>query len=265
MPALKRRKIPRRIQIENIDKKSYFKRPEEKRRFITRRIVRGDVRTLQSKTILIDLYKLMKAKMQTKKQIRQSIKSSEQKIKKSQETIIGAIKKSNEKYTEILNKSGIRKGTVKDPKNTIEKYKAALKIEEQRRKRTEKKETKKIESFKEKLKITKKSQRISALKGRMGSVILNFGGNPIKFEVNERNLALIEEKLRPQTILDPREVAIRRILIKHPRRRTATIIKNLKAQGKNIDARFIAKVIRKMIDEKLIERDYPKLNNHVKK
>ncbi len=265
MPALKKRKIPRRIQIENIAKKGYFKKPLSQRRFTTRRIMNGNLRTIQSRTILIDLLKLMKAKMKTKIELRRHAKTYAQQIQQSKGTVIKAIQKSGQKSIKKRKKLGIEGGTAKNLTTAINKYMAFRERQGTKLERIAKKEEHKIKSINQKLKITKKSKQISSQKGRLDSVIINLAGIPVRFKVNEKNMALIEQKLRPQTLLEPKSIATRRILIKNPRRKITTILKNLKTQGIEVNELFVAKIIRKMIDEKLIDRHYPELNKHLTK
>lgn len=261
----KKRKNPRRTQIKNIDEKGYFKRPLTKRRFTTKRIMRGDIRTISSRSILINLYNLMNAKLKTKVSQRESIKNSTQEINENERKVISAIQRSGERSIKKRRELGIEGGTAKDAKTAIEEYMDFRVIQGRKFEKMEKKAKRRISLLEEQLRKTKKSKRISSTKGRLDSVIINLAGIPVMFEVNKRTLALIEEKLRPQTVLEPKGVAIRRILIKNPKRRIVTIIKNLKAQGLEVDELFVAKIIRKMIDENLINRNPPKLNNNITK
>lgn len=246
------RRIRRRKQIENLIGKKYFSRP--KRAFTTKRIIWGNIDKVPKET-LKRIYKIMLARIKTKQALRDKLKEE----KAEADTTLEKKRKANQRIgRRIMEKTTATNLT--DPK-ALERHVDFL---EQQKKKLAKIETgtkSQMEKIINSAKKTRKSRRIFDEKGKGDTVIINLGGVPIAFRITRQNLTEIENRIWPQTKLDPVKIAIRKILMQHPKRKVVTIIKNLKAQGLTANEGTVNKVLIEMIDEKLIGRGYPLLPN----
>jgi hypothetical protein len=253
--TIKQRRITRRVQIASLEKKGYFKR--DSRAFTTKRIIWGNIDKVPIEKLKA-LHKIMEARIKTKRVLRETPKKKGEKLLKLRQELSNEARRMSERIAKMGEK--VSKG-----EKTPEEYSDFTELQAKKLKKAargiETRETK----IEREIAAAEKSRKIFKQKGRGDTVILNLGGVPVAFKINEQNLKRIENKIWPQTRLEPREVAIRRILIKHPRRKIVTIQKNLRAQGLKVSEEFIANVITKMIKEKLINRGYPILNKTTKK
>jgi len=252
-----KRKSFRRKQMENLINQGYFRRPVEKRRFSTRRIMQGNIRRIEDRKTLELLHKFIKLKIEEKTQSRQRMKNYEESLAKIKGKLVSASTRTTKRTKKKQMDLGIHPDSNIKPRDYNQALGEYIKFASQQGEKLDRKRVKigtKAEAAKETISKARSARKISREKGRLESVIINLAGIPVEFKVNKMNLEIIEEKLRPKTRLDSNEAFTRKILMKNPRRRIITIIKNAEKNGRTVDRAFVEGVIRQMIKEGLIER-----------
>jgi len=241
-------RINRREQIENLSTKGYFSRP--KRAFTTKRIVWGNIDKVPTET-LRGIYKIMLARIKTKQALREKGRNEQKQAKK--------INQEKQNKNKRIGQRIMKKATETNltDSDALQKYNSFIEVQRTKLAGIESRSKKRLDTVTASSRRTKKSTRIFEKKGKGDTVIINLGGVPIAFRITRQNIAEIENRIWPQTKLDPIKIAIRRIVIKYPGRKIRTIIKNLEAQKMKATREEVAEVITEMINEKLIERGYP--------